>query len=53
MLGAFTAPRCAAIIRGADLAPMPGPGHVPMNDDPDLVARVILELAVPRDELAS
>jgi pimeloyl-ACP methyl ester carboxylesterase len=37
MLGALTAPRFAAAIRGAQLFPLPGCGHVPMADDPRLV----------------
>jgi pimeloyl-ACP methyl ester carboxylesterase len=43
MLGALTAPRYAALIPDADLVPMPGVGHVPMSDDPDMVSRTILE----------
>jgi pimeloyl-ACP methyl ester carboxylesterase len=43
MLGAFTAPRFAAAIPGADLVPLPGAGHVPMLDAPGLVARTILD----------
>jgi pimeloyl-ACP methyl ester carboxylesterase len=43
MLGALTAPRFAAAIPGAELVPLPGLGHVPMLDDPELVARTILE----------
>ena len=43
MLGALTAPRFAAAIPGAELIPLPGLGHVPMLDDPDLVARTILD----------
>jgi pimeloyl-ACP methyl ester carboxylesterase len=43
MLGALTAPRFAAAIPGADLIPLPGLGHVPMIDDPNLVARAILD----------
>lgn len=42
MLGAFTAPRFAAAIPGAELVPLPGLGHVPMHDDPARVARTIL-----------
>ncbi len=42
MLGAFTAPRFAALIPGADLVPLLGVGHVPMADDPGLVARTVL-----------
>ena len=43
MLGALTAPRFAAAIPGAELIPLPRLGHVPMLDDPDLVARTILD----------
>jgi pimeloyl-ACP methyl ester carboxylesterase len=43
MLGVFTAPRFAAAIPGAELVPLPEVGHVPMLDDPELVARTILE----------
>jgi pimeloyl-ACP methyl ester carboxylesterase len=43
MLGALTAPRFAAAIPGAELVPLPGLGHVPMLDDPDLVAHTILD----------
>jgi len=43
MLGAFTAPRFSIAIPRADLRPLPGLGHVPMNDDPDLVARTVLD----------
>jgi pimeloyl-ACP methyl ester carboxylesterase len=43
MLGAFTAPRFAAAIPGAELRALRGLGHVPMNDDPEQVARTILE----------
>jgi pimeloyl-ACP methyl ester carboxylesterase len=42
MLGVLTAPRFAAVIRGAELIPMPLVGHVPMPDDPALVARTVL-----------
>ena len=42
MLGALTAPRFAAAIPGAELVPLPGLGHVPMLDDPQLVAGTIL-----------
>jgi pimeloyl-ACP methyl ester carboxylesterase len=44
MLGAYTAPRFAAVIPGADLHRLPGCGHVPMADDPPLVATAILDL---------
>jgi pimeloyl-ACP methyl ester carboxylesterase len=43
MLGALTAPRFAAAIPGAELIPLPGLGHVPMLDDPELVAATILD----------
>jgi pimeloyl-ACP methyl ester carboxylesterase len=44
MLGAYTTPRFALAIPDAELVPLPHLGHVPMNDDPDLVAQTILEL---------
>jgi pimeloyl-ACP methyl ester carboxylesterase len=47
MLGAFTAPRFAAGIPGAELIALPAVGHVPMLDDPDLVARTILDFTTP------
>jgi pimeloyl-ACP methyl ester carboxylesterase len=43
MLGAFTAPRYAAAIPGADLVALRGLGHVPMNDDAAAVAATIVE----------
>jgi pimeloyl-ACP methyl ester carboxylesterase len=43
MLGVFTAPRFAAAIPRAELVPLPAVGHVPMLDDPELVARTILD----------
>jgi pimeloyl-ACP methyl ester carboxylesterase len=46
MLGVFTAPRFAAAIPGAELVPLPALGHVPMLDDPDLVARTILDFTI-------
>jgi pimeloyl-ACP methyl ester carboxylesterase len=46
MLGALTAPRFAAAIPGAELVPLLGLGHVPMLDDPDLVARTILDFTI-------
>jgi pimeloyl-ACP methyl ester carboxylesterase len=49
MLGVFTAPRFAAAIPGAELIPMPAVGHVPMLDDPDLVARTILDFTAHAD----
>jgi pimeloyl-ACP methyl ester carboxylesterase len=44
MIGALTAPRFAAAIPGAQLVPLPGCGHVPMADDPHLVATAVTEL---------
>jgi pimeloyl-ACP methyl ester carboxylesterase len=44
MIGALTAPRFAAAVPGAELMPLIGCGHVPMADDPDLVAGAILGL---------
>ena len=35
--------RARLILPGARFLPLPGCGHVPMGDDPDLVARVLLE----------
>jgi pimeloyl-ACP methyl ester carboxylesterase len=49
MLGVFTAPRFAAAIPGAELMPLPAVGHVPMLDDPDLVARTILDFTAHID----
>jgi pimeloyl-ACP methyl ester carboxylesterase len=43
MLGVFTAPRFAAAIPGAELVALPALGHVPMLDDPELVAQTILD----------
>jgi len=43
LLGRFTAPRFAALLPDADLVAIPRAGHVPMADDPDLVARTVLE----------
>lgn len=43
MLGVFTAPRFAAAIPWAELVALPAVGHVPMLDDPELVARTILD----------
>ncbi|HET6633571.1 MAG TPA: alpha/beta hydrolase, partial [Streptomyces sp.] len=36
-------PRAARLMPHADLVRLPGCGHVPMNDDPALVARVVLD----------
>jgi pimeloyl-ACP methyl ester carboxylesterase len=47
MLGVFTAPRFAAAIPGAELVPLLAVGHVPMLDDPELVARTILDFVTP------
>lgn len=44
MLGALTAPRFAAAIPGAELVPLPGCGHVPIADDPPVVATAITTL---------
>jgi pimeloyl-ACP methyl ester carboxylesterase len=44
MLGAITAPRFAVAIPSAELIALPGLGHVPMLDDPDLVADTVLAL---------
>jgi pimeloyl-ACP methyl ester carboxylesterase len=49
MLGVFTAPRFAAAIPRAELVPLPAVGHVPMLDDPELVARAILGFTVHAD----
>jgi pimeloyl-ACP methyl ester carboxylesterase len=48
MLGVLTAPRFAAAIPDAELVPLPALGHVPMLDDPDLVARTILDFTAER-----
>jgi pimeloyl-ACP methyl ester carboxylesterase len=44
MLGALTAPRFAASVRGAELLRLAGCGHVPMADDPAGVAAAIVGL---------
>ena len=49
MLGVFTAPRFAAAIPRAELVALPGVGHVPMLDDPELVARTILDFTADVD----
>lgn len=41
-----------AIIPGAEFITLPGVGHVPMSDDPRLVARTILEVTSVVDEAA-
>jgi pimeloyl-ACP methyl ester carboxylesterase len=43
VLGALTAPRFVAAIPGAELHALPGCGHVPMADEPALVAAAILD----------
>ncbi|MFL5860155.1 MAG: alpha/beta fold hydrolase [Solirubrobacteraceae bacterium] len=48
MLGAFTAPRFALAIPTAELIALPGLGHVPMIDDPHLVADTVLALSARR-----
>ncbi len=47
LLGPLTAPRFAALVPGAELVPLPAVGHVPMADDPALVARTILGFTAP------
>ena len=42
-----------ARIPGADFIKLPGVGHVPMSDDPELVARSILEVTSAADEAAA
>jgi pimeloyl-ACP methyl ester carboxylesterase len=49
MLGVFTAPRFAAAIPDAELVTLPALGHVPMLDNPELVARTILEFTATTD----
>ena len=44
MIGTLTAPRFAAAIPGAQLVPLLGCGHVPMADNPSLVATAITDL---------
>jgi pimeloyl-ACP methyl ester carboxylesterase len=41
-----------ARIPGAEFITLPGVGHVPMSDDPRLVARTILEMTIAVDEAA-
>ena len=40
-------PRFVRAIPGAELRPLPGLGHVPMFDDPEATARVVLETTAP------
>jgi pimeloyl-ACP methyl ester carboxylesterase len=42
-----------ARVRGAEFSTLPGLGHVPMYDDPQLIARIILEMTTRVDELAA
>ena len=49
MLGVFTAPRFAAAIPQAELVSLPAVGHVSMLDDPELVARTILDFTADAD----
>jgi pimeloyl-ACP methyl ester carboxylesterase len=42
-----------ARVRGAEFSTLPGVGHVPMYDDPHLVARTILDMTTRVDELAA
>jgi pimeloyl-ACP methyl ester carboxylesterase len=44
MIGTLTAPRFVAAIPGAQLIPLRGCGHVPMADDPALVATAVTDL---------
>jgi pimeloyl-ACP methyl ester carboxylesterase len=37
-------PRWTRHVQGAELVDLPGLGHVPMSDDPELVARTVLEV---------
>lgn len=41
-----------ALIPGAEFTMLPGVGHVPMSDDPRLIARTILEMTSAVDEAA-
>jgi pimeloyl-ACP methyl ester carboxylesterase len=50
MLGGFTAPRFAAAIPRAELIALPAVGHVPMLDDPELVARTILDFTADAEK---
>jgi pimeloyl-ACP methyl ester carboxylesterase len=53
LLAALTSPRFAAAVPGADLRRLPGCGHVPMADDPALVARSICEVTARHGPSAS
>ena len=41
-------PRLQAAIPGSELRVLPGVGHVPMLDQPDLIARIVIEHAAAR-----
>ena len=41
-------PRLRRLVPQAELVELPGLGHVPMSDDPELVARTILEVTAAR-----
>jgi pimeloyl-ACP methyl ester carboxylesterase len=47
MLAPFVTPRFAAAISQARLRVLPGCGHVPMADDPPLVARTVTDVTAP------
>jgi pimeloyl-ACP methyl ester carboxylesterase len=53
LLAPLTSPRFAAAVPGADLLRLPGCGHVPMADDPALVARAICEVTARHAPSAS
>jgi pimeloyl-ACP methyl ester carboxylesterase len=40
-----------AVVPGAQFSLLPGVGHVPMYDDPRLIARIILELTTDLDDI--
>lgn len=48
IFGVHQAERVRAKLPGARVVTMPGCGHVPMSDDPELVARLILETTQAR-----
>ena len=48
LLGAPNAPRYGAAIPGAQVSWLPGCGHVPMADDPEMIADVIVGGSRPR-----
>ncbi|MEU4051154.1 alpha/beta fold hydrolase [Streptomyces olivaceus] len=45
--------RAKRVVPGARLVRLPGCGHVPMNDDPALVARVLLDGSRPQEASAA